>query len=85
MQILPHNIILQSFEKENNFYPYQLRNNRDEGTITTKEIHSSVKLRDTTGYNNMKYFLTYPKSLRANATAQKLGTPLLITCQPMQM
>ena len=28
----------------------------------------------------MKSFLTYPKSLRANATAQKLGIPLLITC-----
>jgi len=67
-------------------YTYQLRNNRDKGTITTIEIHTCVKLRDTTGYNiNMKYFLTYPKSLRANATAQKLGTPLLITCQPMQM
>jgi len=29
-------------------------------------------------------FLTYPKSPRANATAQKLGIPLLITCQQMQ-
>lgn len=42
----------------------------------TKEFRSLSK-----SYSQM----TYPKSLRANATAQKLGTPLLTTCQQTWM
>ena len=89
MQMLPQHIIFMHLKrKAQTLYPYQLKTGKTNTstqlfrrrfkTLNQEKIMMVMMI-------NKKKLLSYPKSLRANATAQKLGIPLLMTCQQMQM